>query len=191
MAFGVVFVRTGANIDGAPVRVPEKQIADVFVFAGNVPVVCGADFRLEFVFPVPLVILRGESSDVLLGRFEGAGDTPVQFPETLVERDKLFHVRVGPAEFLVQFFVAVLQEFGMDSDFKVIPFESAFGHFLFPFLDTAALAAVIEVAVEIPKDVPPRRTRKNPSHCGSLFLQKAICFSEKRYSLKIANDCDK
>jgi hypothetical protein len=52
--------------------------------------------------------------------------------------------------------VAVLQEFGMDSDFKVIPFESAFGHFLFPFLDTSVLAAVIEVAVEILENIPPR-----------------------------------
>jgi len=155
---GVVFVRIGADVDGTPVCVPEKQIADVLVFARNVPVVCGADFRFEFVFPVPLVILRGECSDVPFGRLEGAGDVPVKFPETLVEYDELFLVRVGPAEFLVQFFVAVLQEFGMDSDFKVIAFESAFGHFLFPFLDTAALAAVIEVAVEIPKDVPLRCT---------------------------------
>ena len=187
MAVGVVLVRIGANVDGTPVCVPEKQIADVFVFAGNVPVVRRADFRFEFVFPVPLVILRDECSNVPLGRFEGASDAPVQFPETLVERDEFFHVRIGPAEFLVQFFVAVLQEFGMDSDFKVIPFESAFGHFLFPFLDTAALATVIEVAVEIPKDVPLRCTRKIPCHIGPPFG----FFCNIRYCLKIGNDCDK
>jgi hypothetical protein len=104
------------------------------------------------------VILRDECSNVPFGRFEGASDAPVQFPETLVEFDELFHVRVGPAEFLVQLFVAVIQEFGVDSGFEKFLFKPALGHFFFPLLDTAALAAVIEVAVEIPENIPPRYT---------------------------------
>jgi len=154
----LILVRAQANVDGFPVRVPEEQIADVFMFARDVPVVARANFGFEFVFPVPLVILRGESSDVLLGCFKGAGDAPVQFPEILVERDELFHVRVGPTEILVQHLLAVAQEFGVDFCFEKFLFKPALGHFFFPLFDTAALAAVIEVAVEIPKNVPPRCT---------------------------------
>lgn len=131
MAFVLILVRAILNADRFPVCVPEEQIADVLVFAGNIPVVCGANFGFKFVFPVPLVILRGESSDVLLGRFEGAGDAPVQFLEILVERDELFHVRVGPTEIHVQHLLAVTQEFGVDFCFEKFLFKPAFGAFLF------------------------------------------------------------
>ena len=74
----------------------------------------------------------------------------------------------------LRYFLAVAQEFGVDFCFEKFLFKPALGHFFFPLLDTAALAAVIEVAVEIPENVPPWRTRKVCCHYGSLFCEKTL-----------------
>ena len=83
----MVFVCICKNVDGIPIDIPEEQIADVFVFAGDAPIVCGTNFSFEFVFFIPLVFLRDEPGDIFFRGIEGSVDFVVEFTDALVNRD--------------------------------------------------------------------------------------------------------